>query len=155
MYTKDSYRNYMIISPFLRLLLHFKHLRWSNVRWKFVLLSLIDVYLIQFKIMVSHTCTRPHNFLKPGVKKNMICRCLFLLQNVPDIMYHDSVLWTKSLQGFSKTNVWILIIRNFAQCWYKIRGMVGIIPPHPVFILKIFFVVLSLVWYSRFPFISN
>ena len=40
MYTINSYRNNLIISPFLWLLLHYKHLWWSNVRWEFVLLSL-------------------------------------------------------------------------------------------------------------------
>ena len=39
MYTINSHRNYLIISPFLCLLLHFKHLWWSNVRWELVLLS--------------------------------------------------------------------------------------------------------------------
>ena len=46
MYTINSYRNYLIISPFLRLLLHFKQLWWSNVRWESVLLSDQILFLI-------------------------------------------------------------------------------------------------------------
>ena len=41
MYTINSCRNNLIISPFLWLLLHYKHLCWSNVRWEFVLLSIL------------------------------------------------------------------------------------------------------------------
>ena len=39
MYTINSYLNNMIISPFLWLLLHYKHVWWSNVRLEIVLLS--------------------------------------------------------------------------------------------------------------------
>ena len=39
MYTTYSYRNNLIISPFLWWLLQYKHLWWTNVRWEFVLLS--------------------------------------------------------------------------------------------------------------------
>ena len=39
MYIINSYRNNLIISPFVLRLLHYKQLWWANVRWEFVLLS--------------------------------------------------------------------------------------------------------------------
>ena len=60
MYTINNYRNNLIISPVLWLLLHYKHLWWSNVRWEFVLLSIyvnytsraICMYNVHLRIVV-------------------------------------------------------------------------------------------------------
>ena len=46
MYTINSYRNNLKISPFLWLLLPYKQLWWSNVRWEFVLLSIFYLFIV-------------------------------------------------------------------------------------------------------------
>ena len=53
MYTINSYRNDLIILPFLRRLLHLKHLWWSKVRCGFVLLSVMDLDYIFFFVKTS------------------------------------------------------------------------------------------------------
>ena len=55
MYTIYSYQNNLIISTFLWLLLHYKHLWWSNVRWEFVLLSSRPVKMLKF---LSNPCKK-------------------------------------------------------------------------------------------------